>query len=81
LVLTGNWIEFVVNVPLAAWHIHLFVATKHLFDATEIFQRLSQQKKINLIKLGFYMVLFFYFLYDFVVSLVQNGGLKRRNFD
>ena len=40
---------------------------EHLLDATEIFQQLSSKKKINLVKLGFYMILFFIFLYRFVL--------------
>jgi hypothetical protein len=44
-----------------------------LFDATEIFADLGRHKKVNLIKLGFYMVMFFLFLYRFVMSLVANS--------
>jgi len=46
---------------------------QHLFDATQIFADLGRHKKVNLVKLGFYMVLFFVFLYRFVLSLVANS--------
>ena len=47
--------------------------SQHLFDATSIFADLGRHKKVNLIKLGFYMVLFFVFLYRFVLALVANS--------
>lgn len=36
---------------------------KHMFDATEIFRTVGNHKKEAFIKLGFYLVSFFYFLY------------------
>ncbi len=35
----------------------------HMYDATEIFRTLGTQKKESFIKLGFYLVSFFYYLY------------------
>jgi hypothetical protein len=35
----------------------------HTYDATEIFRTLSQHKKESFIKLGFYLLSFFYYLY------------------
>ena len=34
-----------------------------MYDATEIFRTLGTQKKESFIKLGFYLVSFFYYLY------------------
>lgn len=42
----------------------------HMYDATEIFRSLSGHKKESFIKLGFYLLSFFYYLYRFVRSLV-----------
>lgn len=38
----------------------------HMYDATEIFRTLGGHKKECFIKLGFYLVSFFYYLYRFV---------------
>jgi hypothetical protein len=54
------------------------MGSKHLFDATEIFSQLSHHKKINLVKLGFYMVLFFVFLYRY--GFVSGVCLRVKNF-
>lgn len=35
----------------------------HMYDATEIFRTLSAHKKESFIKLGFYLLSFFYYLY------------------
>lgn len=59
-------LEFIFSLFfLCLFQLLLFsvMGSKHLFDATEIFSQLSLHKKINVFKLGFYMVLFFVFLY------------------
>jgi hypothetical protein len=47
---------------------------EHMFDATEIFKTLSANKKESFIKLAFYMVSFFYYLYRYY-SLVEYSSL------
>jgi hypothetical protein len=39
------------------------LSKNHMYDATEIFRTLSGHKKESFIKLGFYLVSFFYYLY------------------
>ena len=48
-----------------------------MYDATEIFRTLSGHKKESFIKLGFYLLSFFYYLYRYVVT--SFGG--RRLYD
>jgi protein cornichon len=40
----------------------------HMYDATEIFRTLSGHKKESFIKLGFYLLSFFYYLYRYVIT-------------
>ena len=40
-----------------------------MYDATEIFRTLPNHKKESFIKLGFYLLSFFYYLYRYVSSL------------
>jgi hypothetical protein len=40
-----------------------------MYDATEIFRTLPQHKKESFIKLAFYLLSFFYYLYRYVRSL------------
>ena len=39
-----------------------------MYDATEIFRTLPNHKKESFIKLGFYLLSFFYYLYRYVVT-------------
>ncbi|KNZ74867.1 ER-derived vesicles protein ERV14 [Termitomyces sp. J132] len=60
--LSGQWVAFFLNAPLVA------IFTKaHMYDATEIFRTLPAHKKESFIKLGFYLLSFFYYLYRWVV--------------
>ena len=43
----------------------------HMYDATEIFRTLSGHKKESFIKLGFYLLSFFYYLYRFALPFVK----------
>lgn len=45
------------------FYLHRIMNNKHMFDATEIFRTLGQHKKECFIKLGFYLLSFFYYLY------------------
>jgi hypothetical protein len=42
-----------------------------MYDATEIFRTLSGHKKESFIKLGLYLVSFFYYLYRMILALIS----------
>jgi Cornichon protein len=44
-----------------------------MYDATEIFRTLSGHKKESFIKLGFYLLSFFYYLYRYVTVSVLHA--------
>lgn len=44
------------------------MSKNHMYDATEIFRTLPGHKKESFIKLGFYLVSFFYYLYRSVFA-------------
>jgi Cornichon protein len=47
-----------------------------MYDATEIFRTLSGHKKESFIKLGFYLLSFFYYLYRYVtISMLWAAAL------
>jgi len=70
--LTGFWFEFIVNAPLVAWHANSYINKKLYLDATSIFSSLNDEKKRSYIKLGFYMLLFFFYLYRLIYCLVKD---------
>ena len=48
----------------------------HMFDATEIFRTIGVHKKESFIKLGFYLLSFFYYLYRYVPQLSHNVSYR-----
>mmetsp|Transcript_47564 Transcript_47564/g.116557 ORF Transcript_47564/g.116557 Transcript_47564/m.116557 type:complete len:154 (+) Transcript_47564:68-529(+) len=78
--ITGNWVEFLVNVPLAAWNVKAVLDHKHLFDATSIFQDLPRHKTIQFAKLGYQMLFFFLLLFRLVTSLIALSNYSRRRY-
>lgn len=49
--------------------VHRVMSQGHIYDATEIFRTLPQHKKESFIKLGFYLISFFYYLYRYIRAL------------
>lgn len=63
---------FVLNLPLLAYNIKKFLDNAHLLDATEIFRTLNKHKKESFVKLGFHLVMFFFYLYSMIVALIRD---------
>ncbi|KIS68884.1 putative COPII component [Mycosarcoma maydis] len=70
--LSGQWLAFLLNAPLVAFNVNKVMNKNHTLDATEIFRTLSQHKKVCFIKLGFYLVSFFYYLYRMILALIAD---------
>jgi len=68
--LTGHWLLFLLNVPLIYYHTNLYLKKEHLLDVTEIFNQLNREKKYRMIKLAFYLLLFFIVIYKLVLAAV-----------
>ncbi|KAK2069188.1 hypothetical protein P8C59_003791 [Phyllachora maydis] len=68
----GYWIPFALNVPLLGWNIHKIFHNAHLLDATEIFRKLNVHKKESFTKLGFHLIMFFFYLYSMIVALIKD---------
>lgn len=70
--MTMSWSAFFWNVPLVAYNAWKISRRRHAFDATDIYRTLSSHKKEAFIKLGFYMLSFFFYLYRMILGLL--GG-------
>ncbi|KND03305.1 uncharacterized protein SPPG_02353 [Spizellomyces punctatus DAOM BR117] len=71
--INGSWMALILNTPLLAWHVYKIVNNRHMFDATEIFRTLPQHKKECFLKLGFYLLSFFYYLYRMILALLNEA--------
>ncbi|PWN26600.1 hypothetical protein BDZ90DRAFT_233206 [Jaminaea rosea] len=68
--LSGQWLVFLLNVPLVAWNAKKVMDKNHLLDATEIFRTLNSHKKQAFIKLAIFLLSFFLYLYKMIVALI-----------
>jgi len=59
--ITGNWLEFLINLPLIIFRIFRVRAGKHRLDPTKIFSVIAPEKKIAVSVLIFYMLCLFYY--------------------
>ncbi|XP_068643266.1 protein cornichon homolog 2-like [Aristolochia californica] len=70
--LTWHWFMFMLMAPLTYYHIKLYMQRKHHIDVTEIFSLLNGEKKYRMVKLVFYMILFFIVIYRLVSTAVNS---------
>ncbi|KAI9592206.1 cornichon [Syncephalis fuscata] len=70
---TGSWIALIINLPVTAWNIQKLTNKRHMYDATDIFRTLPMHKRESFIKLGFYLLCFFYYLYRMILGLINEG--------
>lgn len=68
--ITWHWFMFLITSPVTYFHARLYMERKHLIDVTEIFSLLNSEKKIRMVKLVFYLTLFFIVIYRLVASAV-----------
>ncbi|KAF7723160.1 hypothetical protein EC973_002295 [Apophysomyces ossiformis] len=66
----GSWIAMLINLPLVVFNVQKVTNARHMLDATEIFRTLPNHKKECFIKLAFYLICFFYYLYRMIVALI-----------
>ncbi|KAJ2489877.1 hypothetical protein IWW37_003645 [Coemansia sp. RSA 2050] len=71
--LMGEWATMLLNLPLTAWNVAKVVNNRQFYDATEVFRTLSRHKRENFVKVGFYLLCFFYYLYSMIMTLVNES--------
>lgn len=71
MLLNFEWVGLLLNLPLALYHAHRVRESRHWFDPTEIFRRLPEHKREAFVKLTFYLLCFFYFLYRMILALID----------
>ncbi|KAJ1955681.1 hypothetical protein EC988_001749 [Linderina pennispora] len=71
--LIGEWISMLLNLPLVAWNAVKVVNNRQFYDATEVFRTLGKHKRENFVKVAFYLLCFFYYLYSMIMTLVNES--------
>ncbi|KAI9010365.1 cornichon [Phycomyces nitens] len=78
-VINGSWLAAFIHLPMLIFHVNKIRNDQYHFDATEIFRTLSVHKKEYFIKIAFYVVCFFYFLYRMIVEMVAVDDSWKNN--
>jgi len=75
--IAGEWITVLINIPLIAYHVHRYLnrpimSSPGLYDPTTIMNsdQLTRATREGWIKLAFYLLSFFYYLYGMISSLI-----------
>lgn len=68
---TGHWVMFLLMLPLASYHVMLYVKRQHLLDVTEVFRVLNAEKKFRIVKLTFYLTLVMITIFRLVLIVVN----------
>lgn len=71
--LNGYWFVFLINAPLFAHNVNKIYKKMQLLDATEIFRTLGKHKRESFLKLGFYLLMFFFYLYRMIMALIAES--------
>ncbi|KXJ29873.1 protein cornichon homolog 1 [Exaiptasia diaphana] len=73
----GQWSAVVFNIPLLAYHVHRYInrpmmSSAGLYDPTEVMNasEMWRCQKEGWIKLAFYLISFFYYLYRMMYALL-----------
>lgn len=74
LLLGGQWVSLMLNLPLLAYNARKIIDKSYLLDATEIFRTLNKYKNESFAKLAFHLILFFYYLYCLIISIVADDS-------
>ncbi|KNC47356.1 ER-derived vesicles protein ERV14 [Thecamonas trahens ATCC 50062] len=72
MLITLNFTAFIINAPLAAYHVYSYQTKSYWLDPTDIFPKIDEKRRVFFIKLGFYLILFFYYLYCMIMSLISD---------
>lgn len=73
LLLSRNWLSLLFNIPLVAWNAKKVLDKNTTLDATEIFRTVSRQQTESFVKLGAYLLLFFWYLFQMISALIAEG--------
>lgn len=63
LLAKGHWLIALLNVPLIAYNVNRYRQKKHLLDNTRVFSIVGREQRFCEIKMGFFLLTFFVYLY------------------
>ncbi|XP_055539621.1 protein cornichon homolog 4 [Wyeomyia smithii] len=83
VLLNGSWILFIANLPMIGWLFYdlykVPAGNLGIYDPAEIHNRGMVKKHLRdtMIGLGFYMIIFFVYLYCMIIALLKGDPIRR----
>ena len=60
------WVEALLNLPLVCWNVYCYATRRHKIDPTRVYYTRDAVNKVNIVKLIFYIVSFFVYVFRLV---------------
>ncbi|XP_015115649.1 protein cornichon homolog 4 isoform X2 [Diachasma alloeum] len=85
LLIHGQWLLALVNLPMSLWlsgeYLTVPQGNMGVFDPTEIHNRgqLKKHTRDCLIYLGYYLIFFFIYLYCLIIALLRGDPINRKD--
>ncbi|GFR31916.1 protein cornichon homolog 4 [Trichonephila clavipes] len=79
LLIESHWVLFFINLPMTCWQVYKKFTVPSgnfgIYDPTEIHNRgnLKQHMRDSMIRLAFYLLFFFVYLYCMIISLLMKS--------
>ncbi|KAK7392836.1 hypothetical protein VNO78_21285 [Psophocarpus tetragonolobus] len=73
---TGHWFMFLLTVPVAGYHLKLYVKREHLIDVTEVFREINAEKKFRIAKLVLYLTVLIVTIFRLTLIGVYYLGIE-----
>ncbi|XP_062547939.1 protein cornichon homolog 4 [Armigeres subalbatus] len=83
LLMNGSWMLLIANLPMIGWQIYDLVKVPSgnlgIFDPAEIHNRgmVKKHMRDTMIGLGFYMIIFFVYLYCMINAMLKGDPIRR----
>ncbi|KAM7270213.1 hypothetical protein ACFE04_029427 [Oxalis oulophora] len=74
---TGHWFLFLCAFPLLCYHVNMVIKRQHMLDVTEVFRNIKFEKRMRIVKMGFYVFPFFIIMIKLLIAIFNKlEGMK-----
>jgi hypothetical protein len=71
MVFSGRWLVGGLHLIVLAFNVRLVFLQQHRVDVTEVFREIPREKKLRMVKLGMYVLIFVIVIYKLVETAVH----------
>ena len=75
------WVEALLNLPLVCWNVYCYATRRHKIDPTRVYYTRDAVNKVNIVKLIFYIVSFFVYVFRLVFFCIYRDTADYKEYD